>query len=130
MIISMSGFATGCRKINDSQYTIEIKSVNPRYLDLNFKWPKFYNRWEDKLNAEARKHLRRGRIDIWVNVEKNPTQKLFSKENLLAAKAYVNGIKKMQKQLGLSGEVHISLLARFIEENQNFGSTFLVNNGS
>jgi uncharacterized protein (TIGR00255 family) len=116
-MLSMSGFAVGCQKINSSRYMVEMKSVNHRFLDLHFKWPRYYARWEEKLANEVRKVVGRGRIDIWVNVEKNPLQQLFSKENLQSAKAYVDGIKKLQKLLHLDGAVDLALLTRFLEEN-------------
>ena len=69
MIMSMTGFGAG--EASDEKYkvTVEIKSVNHRYLDLNIRLPRKFNQLEGRLRTGIKNYAQRGKIDIYVNYE-------------------------------------------------------------
>ena len=71
-ILSMTGCGYARITTDDSIITVELKSVNSRYLDLNVKLPRMYSRCEEKIKAELGKYTTRGKIDIYLSYEALP----------------------------------------------------------
>ncbi len=67
MINSMTGFGRASRSENGREMTIELKSVNHRYLDLSYRMPRHIGFVEDSLRAVLQKSLSRGHVDVYVN---------------------------------------------------------------
>ncbi|WP_134089585.1 YicC/YloC family endoribonuclease [Olivibacter sp. XZL3] len=69
MIKSMTGFGLGTKESAKAKYTVEIKSLNSKYLELNLKMPKTFSEKELFLRNECTKLIERGKVNITVNVE-------------------------------------------------------------
>ncbi|MCL4638784.1 MULTISPECIES: YicC/YloC family endoribonuclease [Olivibacter] len=69
MIKSMTGFGLGTKESAKAKYTVEIKSLNSKYLELNLKLPKTFSEKELFLRNECTKLIERGKVNITVNVE-------------------------------------------------------------
>ncbi|MDO5018282.1 MAG: YicC/YloC family endoribonuclease [Lagierella massiliensis] len=99
MIYSMTGF--GRSSIEDEKYgvSVEIKTVNNKYLDIQVKNPNFLNFLEEDIKKVCRKKLNRGRIEVYIRCfrkEKN-ISKIYFDENLI--KNYINAIGKLENTL-------------------------------
>ena len=69
MIKSMTGFGR-CEKVTDTRrFTVEIKSVNHRYLDFNIKMPKKLNFFESAIRMELKQYISRGKVDVFIVCE-------------------------------------------------------------
>ena len=69
MIKSMTGFGR-CELMEGSRkYTVEMKSVNHRYLDVNIKMPKKLYMFESAIRSELKKYASRGKVDIFITME-------------------------------------------------------------
>ena len=69
MIKSMTGFGR-CEIMEGSRkYTVEMKSVNHRYLDVNIKMPKKLYMFESSIRSELKKYASRGKVDIFIALE-------------------------------------------------------------
>lgn len=113
MIQSMTGFgrgeaSNGCQKI-----TIEMKSVNHRYLDTNIRLPRKLNAWEAVLRNQTKKFASRGKVDIYVSLEEIPSDCAGITYNKEIAAAYVAGMKEMIKDFSLEQSISAYQLARF-----------------
>lgn len=64
---SMTGYGSGIAEINNRKLTVELKTVNHRFLDINIKMPKIFNALEDYMRSLIKKHIARGHIDVYVN---------------------------------------------------------------
>ena len=72
MIKSMTGFGR-CENANDRcKFTVELKSVNHRYLDVNIKMPKKLYMFESAIRSELKKYASRGKVDIYISSEALP----------------------------------------------------------
>ena len=69
MIKSMTGFGRGESGSDTRKITVEMKSVNHRYLDLNIKLPKKLNAMEGQIRNYVKSHILRGKVDIYVTLE-------------------------------------------------------------
>ncbi len=112
MIRSMTGFGRGEYTDESGKLTVEIKSVNSRYLDISVRMPRKYAFAEETLRTMIRERIHRGKVD--VNVEVNETGRSGSDVVLdrdLAAK-YISAFTELASMLGdSSAEPPLSLLA-------------------
>ena len=69
MIKSMTGFGRGEYADENRKFTVEIKSVNHRYLDVNIKMPKKLNFFESSIRTLLKEYTQRGKIDIYITYE-------------------------------------------------------------
>ena len=69
MIKSMTGFGRCEVMDGDRKFTVEMKSVNHRYLDVNIKMPKKLNFFEAAIRAELKNYIQRGKVDIFITYE-------------------------------------------------------------
>lgn len=113
MIKSMTGFGRGSLEDEHRSFTIEIKSVNHRYCDLNIKLPKNLISLEDRIRKTVQPSISRGKIDIFV------TQNTFKKEDTIAVfneslgDSYYECLKSIKERYNIGGEISLSLLAGF-----------------
>jgi len=115
MIRSMTGYGRGSIEMDGRSYTIEIKSVNHRYCDLNIKIPKSIMPLEDRIRKTVQSRLNRGKIDIFV------TQNLFDKKDVSAflnkslADSYFNCLTEIKERYNLRDDISLSLISKFPE---------------
>lgn len=131
MIASMTGFGRAVVKQNDIEITIEIRSVNNRFLDLSLRIPRILSIYEQNIKDLVGKILSRGRINISITVANgNDTTNNLTLNRPLAS-AYARLAQEMKNELGLSGEINVSqmlLLPDIInadippEENEKYWS--------
>lgn len=123
MIKSMTGFGR-CEQSNDQwKFTVEMKSVNHRYLDVNIKIPKKLNFFENAIRNELKKYVERGKIDIYILYEDFTQDNVSVKYNQSVANAYFKSLQKMAKDFEIENDIKVSSLSRYPEvftmEEQN-----------
>lgn len=114
-IRSMTGFgrcevAEGARKI-----TVEMKSVNHRYLDINIKIPKKLSFFETAIRGELKNYIQRGKVDIFVTYEDMTESNLCVKYNRELAAEYMKYLWQLSEDFSLDNDVRVSTLSRFPE---------------
>ena len=115
MIKSMTGFGR-CEKATDQyKISVEIKSVNHRYLDMSIKMPKKFNYFEAALRNLLKNDIQRGKVDIFITYEDYTTQTMQLKYNEGLAAEYMEYFRKMKEQFGLTDDVSVTQLARMPE---------------
>ena len=115
MIKSMTGFGR-CEKVTpEYKISVEMKAVNHRYLDLSIKMPKKFNYFEAGIRNLLKKHIQRGKVDIFINFEDYTENKLCLKYNEALACEYMDCFRKMEERFGISNDIKISTLARMPE---------------
>ena len=115
MIRSMTGFGHGESSSDDKRITIEIKAVNHRYLDLNIKTPRGFDKFEGLIRKYLTSRLDRGKIDVFVNFEENADSQYEILYNRHIARMYYDKIQEMAKDFNLDGSISASSLSRYNE---------------
>lgn len=115
MIKSMTGFgrcevAEGERKI-----TVEMKSVNHRYLDVTIKMPKKLNFFEAAIRGELKNDIQRGKVDVFITYEDFTESNVCVKYNKELAAEYMKYLKQMSEDFMLDNDVRVSVLSRYPE---------------
>lgn len=107
---SMTGYGHAEWKRGGRSLTVDIRSVNQRFLEVRFNMPREYQPWENELRAVVQTHVARGKVDVAVNSGGNAASQLAVEPNIELARAYVDGWRQLQKTLKLPGTIDISLL--------------------
>lgn len=115
MIKSMTGFGR-CEVQKDSRkFTVEMKGVNHRYLDVNIRMPKKLNFFESGIRTLLKSYATRGKVDIFITYEDTSQAQVSVKYNSVLAGEYLKYLKQMEEEFGLENDVRVSTLARFPE---------------
>ena len=113
MIKSMTGFGRCETAENSRKFTVEMKSVNHRYLDVNIKLPKSLNFFESAIRGELKNYVSRGKVDVFVSYEvlsENTTAVRYNRE---LAKEYLGYLRQMAEDFGLENDVRVSTLSKY-----------------
>ena len=115
MICSMTGFgrcelSKGLRKVS-----VEVKSVNHRYLDVSIKMPKKFNVFENKIRDELKKYASRGKVDIFISYTDLSKGDVNVRFNEGVASEYYEIFKNASEQFNLDNDLTTSTLLRLPE---------------
>ena len=113
MVMSMTGYGRSIMHIDDSDITVEIRSVNNRFADVSVKLPRSLTYCEDKVKTEVLKKVNRGKIDVFISYQKPQGENVEIEPNILAARGYFDALKKIDAELGTHTEINANMLARF-----------------
>ena len=115
MVKSMTGFGRFEVSEAERKMTVEIKSVNHRYLDLNVKMPKKLNFFETAIRNLLKEYIERGKVDVFITYEDYSENNVCIKYNRDVAKEYLTYIRKMQKEFGLKEDFGAATLSKYPE---------------
>lgn len=115
MIKSMTGFGRCEITEGERKYTIEMKSVNHRYLDVNIKMPKKLGFFESSIRNELKNYIQRGKIDMFITYEDFSENNVCIKYNKDIAAEYMGYLQTMSEDFGLDNDIRASTLSRYPE---------------
>lgn len=115
MVKSMTGFGRCELSEGDRKMTVEMKSVNHRYLDVNIKMPKKLSLFESAIRSLLKTYLQRGKVDLFVTCEDLSETKGSLKYNRELAAEYLKYLKQMSEEFGLENDVKVGALSRYPE---------------
>ena len=113
MIKSMTGFGRCEISEGDRKFTVEMKGVNHRYLDLSVRLPRKLNFYEPAIRNQVKEFAKRGKIDIFVSMEQLQENAESIQYNPQIAAAYLSGISQMADEFSIDGTIQAYQLARF-----------------
>lgn len=113
MLKSMTGFGR-CEIANEQQkITVEMKAVNHRYSDINIKMPKKLSIFEAGMRGILKKHIQRGKVDVFISYEDYTENNMILKYNEELAAEYVEVLRRMSEKFGIENDVRTSSLSRY-----------------
>ncbi|AEB76187.1 conserved hypothetical protein [Clostridium botulinum BKT015925] len=116
MLRSMTGFGRGMTKEGSSRsFTIEIKSVNHRYFDLNLKMPRNLLSLENKIRDVVKQKISRGKVDVFITQNVYGNDDIEVKFNEQLADSYVKCLEKIKDRYDANNDISVSLIAKFPE---------------
>ena len=115
MIKSMTGFGRCEIAENNRKFTVEMKSVNHRYLDVNIKMPKKLNFFESSIRTELKKYISRGKVDIFITYEDFSESNTTVRYNRDVAAEYLKYLDQMAEEFQLDNDVRVSTLSKYPE---------------
>ncbi len=115
MIKSMTGFGRCEVQEAERKITVEMKSVNHRYLDVSIKMPKKLNFFEVAIRSELKKYIQRGKVDIFISYEDFTESNVCVKYNRELAAEYLGYLNRMAEDFSLENDVKVFGLSRYPE---------------
>ena len=115
MIKSMTGFGRAEAVTAERKITVELKSVNHRYLDLNLNMPRKLSFLEGNIRSLLKEYMQRGKVDVFITCEDYVQNRMTLKYNRELAGEYLKYLKEMEEEFGLENDVRVSALSRYPE---------------
>ena len=111
----MTGYGRARATRNLRDITVEIRSVNNRYLDCTVKMPRMYAFAEDAVKARVQKAVSRGKVDVYITVDASAADVAQVNVNTALAAQYAQALRALAAVCGTEGQVTPEQLARFPE---------------
>ena len=115
MIKSMTGFGHAEAVTKERKITVELKSVNHRYLDLSIKMPRKLNVFEGQIRNLMKHYMQRGKVDVFITYEDYTAGNVSVKYNREIAAEYLKYLKQMEEEFSLENDIKVSGLSRYPE---------------
>lgn len=113
MIRSMTGFGKKMAVWHEASLSVEMRSVNHRFLEVAVRVPRFMTELEDAIRKAVQQRCRRGRIDVTVSIHGGRTGGKTVQLDRNLAKQYHQALRDLKKTLRLGGAIDVGLLAGF-----------------
>lgn len=115
MIKSMTGFGRCEISEGERKFTVEMKAVNHRYLDVSIKIPKKLSFFESAVRNMLKKYIERGKVDVFVTYEEYTQNHVCIKYNKDIAEEYMKYLNRMVEDFSLENDIRVSTLSRYPE---------------
>lgn len=123
---SMTGFGKSKLEINGRSYSIEIKSVNHRYNDINVKLPRSISFYENEIKKVVAKKISRGKIDVFIDYTNYTNEGKNVVINKELAKIYIQQLKTLAVEEQLDSIINVTEISKMpdvlqlkVEEGEN-----------
>ena len=114
MVKSMTGYGRAEETLDGYAITVEVRSVNNRYLDCSVRIPRLYLFAEDAIKARVQRTISRGKVDVFVTLDSTGAEKVQVSVNKPVADGYYEALKQLAASYGLpESDISVSLLSRF-----------------
>ena len=109
----MTGYGRGEANLNGRPITVELRSVNNRYLDCTVKLPRIYVFAEDAVKSRVQSRISRGKVDVYITIGPSANGDVAISVNKPVADGYYAALKDLRDTYGLRDDISVSLLSRF-----------------
>ncbi|MBS6196549.1 MAG: YicC family protein [Clostridiales bacterium] len=112
MIKSMTGFGRSEVQDSEHKFTVEMKSVNHRYLEFNIRMPKKLSFFENAVRTLLKEYMQRGKVDVFITYEDFTKSHVVLQYQKEIAGQYLKYFQEMAKDFGLENDMTVSRLGR------------------
>ena len=112
MIKSMTGYGSAKGSCQGLELSVELKSVNNRYLDCSVRLPRGFLFAEETVKSTVQSHISRGKVDVFISIDSTGADDLIVKVNEHLAAGYVSAIKQLSEAFDLESDVSALALSR------------------
>lgn len=113
MIRSMTGYGRARETVNQRDITVEVRSVNNRFLDCTVKIPRAYTFCEDAVKSRIQKAITRGKVDVFVTIVSVGAEASTVVVNHDLAAGYVRALRVLAEEYDLRDDTSVMGVARF-----------------
>ena len=113
MIKSMTGYGRAKEILNKRDITVEVRSVNNRYLDCTVKMPRMYSFAEDAIKQHVQQAISRGKVDVFITVDASAADVAKVTVNRELAAQYASALSELAEVCGTESHVTPEQLSRF-----------------
>lgn len=113
MIKSMTGYGRAQGSFSGGEISVEIKSVNNRYLDCGVKLPRVYAFAEEAIKSLVQHTISRGKVDVFININTSGANNVRISVNGPVVQGYLHALRQIADEYSVREDISVSLLSRF-----------------
>ena len=115
MIKSMTGYGRAVETVNGREFTVELRSVNNRYLDCSVRLPRILSFGEDAVKQAVKQAISRGKVDVFISVHSEAGDEVQVSLNKSVLDGYLAAMKQMVNDFGVADDISVSTVSRLPE---------------
>lgn len=115
MVKSMTGYGRAVETVNGREFTVEVRSVNNRYLDCTVKLPRTVSFAEDAVKQAVKASLSRGKVDVFVSLRAEQEEAAQVSLNRKVLEGYLGAMRQMVTDYGVRDDISAAALSRLPE---------------
>ncbi len=115
MIKSMTGYGRAVETINNREFTVEISSVNNRYLDCSVRLPRMLSFAEEAVKQTVKQYVSRGKVEVHISVRSEAAEDTKLTLNAPVVEGYLSAMRQMVDSYGVKDDISVSTLSRLPE---------------
>ncbi len=115
MVKSMTGYGRAVETVNNREFTVELRSVNNRYLDCTVKLPRMVSFAEDAVKQAVKNTISRGKVDVFISIRSEAAADVTVTLNTAMVEGYLTAMKQMAENYDIRNDISVSLLSRMNE---------------
>ena len=112
LVKSMTGYGRAVETVNGREFTVEIRSVNNRYLDCNVKLPRMISFAEDAVKQMVKAAVSRGKVDVFISINSEAADDVLVTLNKPVLEGYLNAMRQIADDYGVRDDISVMGLAR------------------
>lgn len=112
MVKSMTGYGRAVETVNGREFTVEVRSVNNRYLDCTVKLPRSLNFGEDSVKQAVKNTISRGKVDVFITLRSEETADVKVSLNDAMVQGYLAAMEEMARKYNVTNNVSTAVLSR------------------
>ena len=115
MIKSMTGYGRAVESVNSREFTVELRSVNNRYLDCSVKLPRMLSFAEEAVKQAVKGSISRGKVDVFISVRSEAEEDVAVSLNKAVLEGYLAAMRQMVTDFGVKDDISVSTVSRLPE---------------
>ena len=115
MITSMTGYGRAVETVNGREFTVELRSVNNRYLDCTVKLPRSVSFAEDAVKQAVKQAVSRGKVDVFISIKSESAEDTTVTLNKAVLEGYLTAMRQMVSEFGVKDDISVSTVSRLPE---------------
>ena len=115
MVKSMTGYGRAVETVNGREFTVELRSVNNRYLDCSVKLPRSLTFAEEAVKQAVKATISRGKVDVFITVHSEGVTDVKVTLNAAMVEGYLAAMKQMVTDYGVQDDISVSVISRMPE---------------
>ncbi|MGM9590543.1 MAG: YicC/YloC family endoribonuclease [Faecousia sp.] len=112
LVKSMTGYGRAVETVNGREFTVELRSVNNRYLDCTVKLPRMLSFAEETVKQAVKNTISRGKVDVFITVRSEGAADVKVSLNAAMVEGYLAAMKQMATDYDVADDISVSLLSR------------------
>ena len=112
MIKSMTGYGRAVETVNGREFTVELRSVNNRYLDCSVRLPRILSFGEDAVKQAVKATVSRGKVDVFITVRSEAGDEVQVSINKTVLEGYLTAMRQMVTEFGVADDISVSTVSR------------------
>ena len=115
LIKSMTGYGRAVETVNGREFTVELRSVNNRYLDCSVRMPRVLSFAEDAVKQAVKRSVSRGKVDVFISLRTEGGEEARVSLNKAVLEGYLTAMRQMVADHGVADDISVSAVARMPE---------------